>query len=125
MLMILPAFARDHAFGDRLADIEHAVDIDSHQLVPGFGRKLFQRHATLNAGVVHQDVDRCLRLNRTNRVLDGVGLSHIEHLTSRLMALGDQCRDCAIQLDRIAAIEHYCRAGGCQSVREAEADSLT
>ena len=44
--------------GHRLADVEHRVEVDVHQLAPGLRLELDERRAPLDAGVVEENVDR-------------------------------------------------------------------
>jgi hypothetical protein len=54
MLMTLPR-PRDHMPRDRLADVEHAINVGSHHLMPVVMIELVEPKATLDAGVVHED----------------------------------------------------------------------
>ena len=56
----LAATARDHPPRHGLADVEHAVEVGAHQLVPGLDREVLERGAALDPGIVDQDVDRAL-----------------------------------------------------------------
>ena len=72
----LAAAARDHPPRHGLADVEHAVEVGAHQLVPGLDREVLERGAALDPGIVDQDVDRALLgldLGDAFGHLDGIG----------------------------------------------------
>ena len=121
--MICPFPAWDHALGDRLTDVEHGVQIGPHELAPRLGRKILERRAALDAGVVDEHVNRSdLLFDRGDAAFDTLGIGHVENGHVRREPLVLESRHRGPDLAWITSVDHDARARFSQTARQRKAD---
>jgi hypothetical protein len=102
----LAAAARDHVRSDCLADVVDAVEVGRHEFAPVFVRELLERRPALNAGVVHQNIERAgPLLEGADRTGNGRGIRHVETADRDLCAALAQPQCSALERSLGAPVE--------------------
>ena len=119
------AASLQHARADRLRDVKDAVEVDAHDFAPGFFRETLERSASLNSGVVDENVDRSdfpfdLGDGRAGRFARG----HVEGGGKSGDLLVLQRRSGLFELGGVAPVQYDARARSTERPRQGQSDSL-
>ena len=83
-MMLPPASLADHLPRRRLAEMEHAGQVDRDDAVPGLGIEVEEIRAVADPGAFEQHVEPAeLAHRRRDRVIDRRAVAHVERLRRR------------------------------------------